>query len=129
MKIALDTNRYKDFCTGDAFTVEIVRGSESIAMPFIVIAELRAAFSLGSKGKENARVLSTFFASPRVSTLYADEATISHYAALFRQLRGQGTPIPVSAIWIAALCLQHDYELCTRDSHFDAVPQLRKIIA
>ena len=39
------------------------------------------------------------------------EDTIRHYAQLFVQLRRQGTPIPVNDLWIAALVLEHGFDL------------------
>ena len=51
----------------------------------------------------NERVLERFRRRPRVGVLCASEDTARHYAQLFVQLRGQGTPIPVSHLWIAAL--------------------------
>jgi tRNA(fMet)-specific endonuclease VapC len=56
--------------------------------------------------------------------LSADEQTIFHYARLYGQLRRQGTPIPVHDLWTAALVLQHGAVLCSRDAHFEHLPQL-----
>lgn len=50
--------------------------------------------------------------------------TTHHYARLFRQLRTAGTPIPTNDIWIAALVIQHDIALYSRDAYFDVLPQL-----
>jgi tRNA(fMet)-specific endonuclease VapC len=44
---------------------------------------------------------------------------------LYRQLRAQGTPIPTNDLWIAALVVEHDLRLLTRDSHFQVLPQLQ----
>jgi predicted nucleic acid-binding protein len=30
-------------------------------------------------------------------------------------------------MWVAALCLQHNLLLYTRDSHFDCLPQLPRV--
>jgi tRNA(fMet)-specific endonuclease VapC len=89
-----------------------------------VLAELRAGFSLGSKGPQNEAALRRFLFKPSVEVLYADEQTTHHYASVYRQLRRQGTPIPTNDMWIAALVLQHSLTLCARDAHFDALPQL-----
>jgi predicted nucleic acid-binding protein len=62
-----------------------------------------------------------------VEILYADEQTTFHYARIYRQLREQGTPIPTNDIWIAALVQQHHLILYSRDSHFDALPQLSRL--
>jgi predicted nucleic acid-binding protein len=42
----------------------------------------------------------------------------------FPSKRKQGTPIPTNDLWIAALTLQHDLLLFTRDTHFNHLPQL-----
>ena len=44
----------------------------------------------------------------------SDEQTTHHYAAVYRQLRKQGTPIPINDMWIAALVLQHSLPVCPR---------------
>jgi tRNA(fMet)-specific endonuclease VapC len=127
VRTALDTNRYVDLCSGVPATVELVSTSESVLLPFVVLAELRAGFALGRRGAENERVLRLFLLKPGVSVLYADEQTTHHYAAVFRQLRRQGTPIPTNDIWIAALALQHNVWLHDRDAHFDSLPQLLRV--
>lgn len=124
MRLALDTNRYTDLCRGLPRIVDLVRDAEAVFLPFVVVAELRAGFSLGKRGAENERTLRAFLGKAGVATLFADEQTTHHYAALFRQLRRQGTPIPVNDLWVAALVLQHDLTLCARDRHFDRLPQI-----
>lgn len=124
MKVALDTNRYRDLCEGDEEVVRLLEEAASIYVPLIVIGELRAGFALGRKGRENEAVLQRFLMKPGVEVLYPGDATTRHYASLFRQLRQQGTPIPTNDLWIAALVLERDLVLCSRDQHFRHVPQL-----
>jgi tRNA(fMet)-specific endonuclease VapC len=124
VRLALDTNRYTDLCRGVEAVVALVERADAVFLPFVVLAELRAGFALGARGADNERVLRHFLMKPKVSMLFADEQTIPHYAALFRQLRQQGTPIPTNDLWIAALVLQHDLALCARDSHFGHLPQI-----
>ncbi|MBI2346540.1 MAG: type II toxin-antitoxin system VapC family toxin [Deltaproteobacteria bacterium] len=126
MRIALDTNRYVDFCRGDPRTVEVLRTAEAILLPFVAMAELRAGFRIGSRGAENEKTLARFLNGPRVRVLYADEQTTHHYARLFFQLSTQGAPIPTNDLWIAALVAQHDLILFDRDRHFDHLPQLAR---
>lgn len=127
MKIALDTNRYIDFCKGDERAVQVIRSAESIFLPFVIMAELRAGFRCGSRGEENEKNLVHFLNSPRVETLFADDQTTHHYARLFFQLRKQGTPIPTNDLWIAALVSQHNLILFDRDQHFDHLPQMARV--
>ena len=98
--------------------------AETVFLPFVVLAELRAGFAFGRKSAENDRVLRRFLNKEGVSVLFADDQTTHHYASVFRQLRIQGTPIPTNDIWIAALVLQHNLTLHARDKHFDHLPQM-----
>ncbi len=124
MRVALDTNRYRDLCDGELAVVSILEQAETISVPFVVIAELRAGFAVGSRGQENEKVLRRFLNKPGVSALYVTDATTRAYASLFRQLRAQGTPIPTNDLWIAALVVEHDLALFSRDKHFRHLPQL-----
>ncbi|MFZ0688184.1 MAG: type II toxin-antitoxin system VapC family toxin [Acidobacteriaceae bacterium] len=127
MRLALDTNRYTDLVRGDPHVAESVESADEVWLPFVVLAELRAGFSLGTKGAQNEAALRRFLFKPSVEVLYADEQTTHHYASVYRQLRLQGTPIPTNDMWIAALVLQHSLILCARDTHFEALPQLLRV--
>lgn len=127
LRVALDTNRYVDFCRAVAGVRDVLERAAVIYMPFVVIGELRAGFALGSKGAANEQILRRFLMREGVSILFADDQTTHHYANIFRQLRIQGTPIPTNDVWIAALVLQHDLALFARDDHFDHLPQLVRV--
>jgi tRNA(fMet)-specific endonuclease VapC len=127
MKIAVDTNRYRDFCAGEPAAVELFASARAILLPFVVVAELRAGFLCGRLSRKNEAILLRFLSRPRVHVLFADEQTTHHYARIFVQLRSQGTPIPTNDMWIAALVMQHDLLLYSRDCHFDQLPQLPRI--
>jgi tRNA(fMet)-specific endonuclease VapC len=124
VRLALDTNRYTDLCRGNVSVVRTVELADEVWLPFVVLGELRAGFAVGSQGPRNEAFLRRFLLKPGVGVLYADEQTTYHYAALYRQLRKQGTPIPTNDMWIAALVLEHSLVLCARDAHFDVLPQL-----
>ena len=127
MRLAIDTNRYRDLCDGKREAVERLETADAVFMPFVVLAELRAGFAVGTKGRANERVLQQFLAQPGVEVLHTTDATIRTYATLYRQLRSQGTPIPTNDLWIAAIVVEHELALYSRDSHFDALPQLNLI--
>jgi tRNA(fMet)-specific endonuclease VapC len=124
MKVAIDANRYSDFCRGNAEVAEQTSSAERIYLPLIVLGELRAGFQAGKLARQNERILVQFLRSPRVRLLLPDEQTTFHYANLFAQLRRQATPIPTNDLWIAAMVIQHDLILLTRDAHFKHLPQL-----
>ena len=124
MKVAIDTNRYRDLVDGDAEVVAFLEQAEEIAMPFVVLAEFRAGFAVGKHGRANERALRRFLSKPGVEVLYAGEATTRSYSSLYRQLRLQGKPIPTNDLWIAALVVEHTLALYTREAHFELLPQL-----
>lgn len=124
MNIALDTNAYSDFMRGDAHRIQIVRTARSIAIPFIVLGELRAGFAAGNRESTNAANLQRFLNSERVSVLLPDEQTTHYHAQLYLQLRNKGVSIPTNDLWIASLAVQHDLVLCTSDDHFRQLPQV-----
>jgi tRNA(fMet)-specific endonuclease VapC len=127
VKLALDTNRYTDLCRSVPSVAETVEHADEVWLPFIVLGELRAGFAAGNQGSRNEAVLHRFLLKPGIGILYADEQTTYHYGSVYQQLRKQGTPIPTNDIWIAALALQHSLVLCTRDIHFDALPQIPRV--
>lgn len=127
MRIAIDTNRYVDFCRGDDTALDVVQRAHWIFFPFIVLAELRAGFACGNRQTRNELTLTRFLNSERVKILLADDQTTHHYARLFEQLRDQGTPIPTNDLWTAALVAQHDLHLFARDKHFDHLSQLSRV--
>ena len=124
MNIALDTNAYSDFMRGHSERVQVVRAARSVAMPLIVLGELRAGFAAGDRESANAVNLQRFLASPRVSVLLPDEQTTHHYAQLHFQLRNKGASIPTNDLWIASQVVQHDLILCSSGRHFRQLPQV-----
>ena len=127
MRIAVDTNRYRDFCAGAPEAVEAFASAHEIHVPFVTLAELRAGFLCGSVARKNEQTLIRFLNRPRVRILFPDEDTSHHYARIFAQLRSQGTPIPTNDMWVAALVMQHDLLLYSRDAHYDRLPQLPRV--
>jgi tRNA(fMet)-specific endonuclease VapC len=128
VRVALDTNRYVDLCKGVADTRTVLEEAEAVLLPFVVLGELcGAGFAHGRRQAENERVLRQFLLKDGVDVLFADDQTTHHYAAVFRQLRKQGTPIPTNDMWLAALVLQHNLALHARDQHFDHLAQLVRV--
>lgn len=127
LRIAIDVNRYVDFARGIDEAVACARRAGQIYLPFVVLAELRAGFRAGRRANANEAVLSSFLQSDRVTVLLPDEQTTHVYAEVFTQLRAAGTPMPTNDLWIAALVIQHDLVLFSRDRHFDVLPQIARI--
>jgi predicted nucleic acid-binding protein len=127
VKLALDTNAYRLFMDGDDLAARLVRQAGQVCLPVPVIAELRFGFLNGTRGRKNEATLAVFLDAARVEVLDCDERTTVFYAQLKAQLKQQGTPIPLNDVWIAALALQHQALLFTRDRDFDHLPQLPRV--
>jgi tRNA(fMet)-specific endonuclease VapC len=124
VRVALDTNRLTDLFQGDAELADRLGECDEVWIPLIVLAEIKAGFLGGSQQHRNENVLRNFLAKATVGILTPVRETAEHYARLFVQLKRAGTPLPDNDLWIAALALQHDLGLITRDRHFDKIPQL-----
>jgi len=127
LRLIIDTNAYTDFCSANTKVVSAIQRARSIFLPFIVLAELRAGFVCGTLAQQNEKSLARFLNSERVTLLFPDEQTTHHYARIYAQLRRQGTPIPINDLWIAALAVQHNMVLLSRDEHFDSIAQIPRV--
>ena len=124
MRVALDTNRLTDLFQGDAALAERLGLCDEVWIPLVVLAEIKAGFLGGTERHRNEILLRKLLSKTTVEVLLPDRETAEHYARLFVQLKRAGTPVPDNDLWIAALALQHDLLLITRDKHFENIPQL-----
>jgi tRNA(fMet)-specific endonuclease VapC len=122
--LLLDTNVLAAFFAGDPETVEAFQRANSLAVNTVVLGELLAGFTMGTRAGENRRLLARFLANPRVDLLPLGPDTAEHYAGVFSQLRRKGRPIPSNDMWVAASALQHGLVLFTRDAHFGEIEGL-----
>ena len=99
--------------------------SQEIVVPCICYGEAWHGLTLGhpEKTARKRKLWQDTILPLRV--LWLNDETKNTFSDLCWQLSRQGTPIPTNDIWIAALCLQHDAELVTRDHDFKHVPDLR----
>lgn len=126
MRVAIDTNRLTDLFRGDVKLAEMLAICEEVWIPLIVLGELRAGFHGGTQQRRNEVLLNRLLAKPTVRVLLPSLETAEQYARLFVQLKRAGTPVPDNDLWIAALVLEHNLQLITRDQHFERIPQLMR---
>jgi len=129
VRVALDTNRLTDLFQGDAELAEFLATCDEVWIPLVVLAEIKAGFYGGTQQHRNEVLLRKFMAKPTVGMLLPGRETAEQYARLFVQLKRAGTPVPDNDLWIAALALENDLTLITRDRHFDNIPQLLTVRA
>ena len=127
IKLALDTSAYSEFNRGNESLREFFKTENDLVLPLIVIGELRAGFSIGTKPKTNERLLRTFLDSPNVDTITLSDSTTKEFAQIFASLRKAGKPIGTNDMWIAALCIEHNLPLLTLDKDFSHIEKLKKV--
>ena len=126
MRAALDTNRLVDLLRGDMRLAGLLGTCDEVWIPLIVLGEIKAGFLGGTQQHRNEGLLQRLLAKITVGVLLPSRETAEQYARLFVQLKRAGTPIPDNDLWIAALALEHDLVLITRDRHFQHIPQLQR---
>ena len=121
----LDTNAVSALADGDASLSSVVRNVTMFSLPVIVIGE----FCFGiARSRHHARYASWLDELVRVSSvLVVDQETALHYATVREMRRAQGRPIPSNDTWIAALSVQHNLPVLTRDEHFEGLDGVRRI--
>ena len=124
MRVALDTNRITDLFRGDLELAEQLGTAEEVWIPLFALGEIKAGFQGGTQQRRNESLLNRLLAKPTVGVLLPSRETAESYARIFVQLRRAGTPVPDNDLWIAALVLEHDLVLITRDRHFERIPQV-----
>ena len=120
----LDTNALSAFVDGEEAVGEALRRHPRAAIPVIVLGEFRYGIA-GSRHQPRYEAwLSEHLREFEVLNVTAETATA--YAALRVDLKRSGRPIPANDAWIAALALQHEMPVLSRDEHFDAVADLQR---
>ena len=99
-----------------------------LAVPSIVVGELRPGFQLGSRADDNAGELDDFLSHPFVEVLLVDTAVAHIYGEIFADLRSRGRPLPTTDIWIAATAARAGATVLTFDKHFESIARVGSIV-
>jgi tRNA(fMet)-specific endonuclease VapC len=124
VNVLLDTSAYSNLQRGNKAVLEVLRRSETVAVPAIVLGELYSGFSAGTRWAENNALLERFLSKPSVKVLNVTSETALRYAEIDVYLRRTGRPIPRNDVWIAAIAIEHGLQLLTLDDHFREIPLL-----
>lgn len=118
MKILLDSNAYSHLKRGHQPIADLVRRSEEVLLPFVVIGELLYGFRHGTRLETNLRELHAFIDNPHVKVATMTLTTADRYSRIAAGLRAKGRPIPSNDIWIAAHAMETGADLVSYDRHF-----------
>ncbi|GAP97813.1 VapC toxin protein [Leptolyngbya sp. NIES-2104] len=99
--------------------------ADEVFISSIAIGELCYGARKSTRTTENLERIDEFVAENVV--LHCDIETAQYYGDIKNVLRLKGRPLPENDIWIAAIALQHNLILVTRDAHFQEVENLQTV--
>jgi predicted nucleic acid-binding protein len=121
----LDTNALSAWLDGDPAIESRLAAAPLLAISVIVMGEYRFGISFSKYRAEYEQRVSLI--EMDLPVLGAGMETAIHYAAIRKELKEAGTPIPWHDLWIAAQAREHSLAVLSRDSHFDYVRGLTRI--
>jgi tRNA(fMet)-specific endonuclease VapC len=122
--LLLDTNAISALMMGEPGIADLLSEDDRHALPSIALGEYRYGLLRSRSRRQLEALLDTLVAASEV--IGVDDETTRHYAAVRERLRAAGTPLPENDVWIAAIAVQHRFELASKDGHFDAVQGLTR---
>ena len=119
----LDTNIVIGLFAADETITESLKQAESVFVSSIVLGELCYGAYKSQRVQENISRMDKFAVANAV--LHNDTETARQYGAIKERLYRKGHPIPENDIWIAAVALQFNLTLVSRDAHFAEITDLQ----
>lgn len=120
--LALDTNAVIAYRADVSEVVTPTEAAERVFLPLPVLGE--ALYGAKASGRPAENLLAVHAFADTCTILEPDVQTAEVYADVRAELKAAGRPIPENDLWIAALCVQWEMPLLTRDRHFEWVAAL-----
>ena len=121
----LDTNTIIALFADEAVVKNKLAQAKEVFIPSIVIGELCYGARKSGRSQANLARVDELIANSTV--LGCDAQTAQLYGEIKNRLRIKGRPLPENDIWIAALTLQYNLTLVTRDLHFQQIEDLQTV--
>lgn len=121
----LDTNIIIALFADEVAVKNSLINANEVFIPSIAIGELCYGARKSGRSKENLERIDEFIALQYV--LGCDAQTARYYGEIKNNLRVKGHPLPENDIWIAAIALQYNLMLVTRDAHFLEIENMQTV--
>ena len=121
MRVLLDSNAYLQLMLGREQVSRIVRGTEEMLLPAVVLGELLYGFRHGSRYDGNTRDMRAFLDNPYVSLVPVGATTADRYSKIAASLHAKGRRIPTNDVWIAAHAMETGADPVSAAPHFEHV--------
>ncbi|HQU32309.1 MAG: type II toxin-antitoxin system VapC family toxin [Planctomycetia bacterium] len=122
-RFLLDTNIIIALFAKDPKIHDRMANAEEIFVSCIAIGEMYFGAYKSLKIQENISRIDEFVLKNTVLSYNTETAKI--YGDIKKRLKDKGQPIPENDIWLAAIAQQYGLILVTKDSHFDAIENLK----
>ncbi len=120
--LLLDTNIVIGLFANEPSIINQLKSNLTIFIPSVVLGELFYGAELSGKREENLKKIQESSLGSLILDCSIETARI--YGHIKSKLRIKGTPIPENDIWIAAIAIQNDLTLISRDNHFNFIDTL-----
>ena len=118
----LDTNIKISLFGKDSQIHNRLSMAEEVFVPCVAVGELYyGAYKALNREENLARIEDAL----NNTVLSCDTNIAKKYGDIKNRLKEKGLPVPDNDIWIAAIAQQYALTLITRDSHFEAIENLR----
>lgn len=121
----LDTNIVIALFADETVVKNSLAKANEVFISSITVGELYYGAKKSARSTENLGRVKNFAAS--ITVLGCDLETAYRYGEVKNKLRFKGRPLPENDVWIAAITLQYNLTLVTRDAHFREVENLQTV--
>ena len=118
-KYLLDTNIIIALFANEAVVLEKLQLAKEIFISNVTIGELYYGAKKSQRVRENKNRIDELVKNSVILGTNVETAII--YGEIKYSLKLKGRPLPENDIWIAAIALQYDLTLVTRDAHFQEI--------
>jgi tRNA(fMet)-specific endonuclease VapC len=119
----LDTNAVIALLADEELAPERLKAADEVLVPSVVMGELYYGAYNSNRSEANLARVDEFAVDATI--LGCDIETARRYGEIKDRLRKKGRPIPANDLWVAAVAIQYDLTLITRDAHFAEVDGLK----
>ena len=121
-KFLLDTNIVIALFKNDTLVMEKISQATEVFISNVTVGELYFGAYKSNKAKDNIEKLEKFIINNTIFN--CDSITAKYYGEIKNKLKIKGKPIPENDIWIAAIAMQHNLVLVSRDKHLKEIEGL-----
>ena len=118
----IDTKIVIEICDGNKKYADKLRKQKEFFFPVIAVGELFTGINRIANKAKHLKLLTDFLTL--TTTINIDITTAKHYGDIIVSLYKKGKPIPTNDVWIAALTIQYNFTVASKDNHFKEIEGL-----